>query len=264
MTRRSPPTLVALTVLATLAAPLAADQKADIPVSRVVLYSSGVAYFEHAGQVEGDATLALRFKTDQINDVLKSMVFADADGGTVSSVDYASNDPVERALRSFGIDLSGDPSLPDLLKQLRGAQIVVTAPEEVIGSVLNVQARQVVRGDPPVTLTEHFLTLVTESGIRTLPMDSIERLELTDGGLKDELEQGVGAACRVPRHRAQGAGHPLHRQRQAAGACGLSGRSARMEDQLPPRPDTAEQGNKAVAARMGDRREHVRQRLDQH
>ena len=84
MTRRSPPTLVALTVLASLAAPLGADQKADIPVSRVVLYSSGVAYFEHAGQVEGDATLALRFKTDQINDVLKSMVFADADGGYIN------------------------------------------------------------------------------------------------------------------------------------------------------------------------------------
>jgi len=191
MTRRSPPTLVALTLLASLATPLAADQKADIPVSRVVLYSSGVAYFEHAGQVEGDATLALRFKTDQINDVLKSMVFADADGGTVRSVDYTSNDPVERALRSFGIDLSGDPSLPDLLKQLRGAQVVVTAPEEVIGSVLNVQARQVVRGDPPVTLTEHFLTLVTESGIRTLPMDSIERLELTDTGLRDELDKAL-------------------------------------------------------------------------
>ena len=191
MIRRSPPTLVALTLLVTLAAPLAADQKADIPVSRVVLYSSGVAYFEHVGQVEGDATLALRFKTDQINDVLKSMVFADADGGTVSSVDYTSNDPVERALRSFGIDLSGRLGSPDLLKQLRGAQVVVTAPEEVIGSVLNVQARQVVRGDPPVTLTEHFLTLVTASGIRTLPMDSIERLELSDGVLKDELEKAL-------------------------------------------------------------------------
>lgn len=46
----------------------------EIPITRVVLFSSGVGYFEHNGPVEGDASCRLMFKTEQINDVLKSMV----------------------------------------------------------------------------------------------------------------------------------------------------------------------------------------------
>ena len=42
--------------------------------------------------------------------------------GTVASVTYASNDPIDRALRSFGVDISGNPTLADLLKQLRRLQ----------------------------------------------------------------------------------------------------------------------------------------------
>ena len=45
----------------------------ELTITRAVLFSSGVGYFEHTGQVEGDVTLSLMFKTDQINDVLKSL-----------------------------------------------------------------------------------------------------------------------------------------------------------------------------------------------
>ena len=42
----------------------------ELPVSRVVLYSSGVGFFQHSGTVSGDATVRFSFKTDQINDCL--------------------------------------------------------------------------------------------------------------------------------------------------------------------------------------------------
>src|ERR1700728_1388586 len=47
-----------------------AAEQAEVPVKQVVLFSSGVGYFEHFGSVKGDGTAELRFKTDQINDVL--------------------------------------------------------------------------------------------------------------------------------------------------------------------------------------------------
>jgi len=31
------------------------DKPTDIPIKRVVMFSSGVAFFEHTGQVEGNA-----------------------------------------------------------------------------------------------------------------------------------------------------------------------------------------------------------------
>ncbi|MBI1870819.1 MAG: hypothetical protein HYS07_06475 [Chlamydiae bacterium] len=44
-------------------------ENTDIPVKTVTLFSSRVGYFEHGGEVHGNAASELRFKTDQINDL---------------------------------------------------------------------------------------------------------------------------------------------------------------------------------------------------
>ncbi|MEP6754345.1 MAG: DUF4139 domain-containing protein, partial [Chthonomonadales bacterium] len=48
-----------------------------LPVKAVTLFSSGVAYTERSGDVTGNATLPLVFRTAQINDILKSLVQID-------------------------------------------------------------------------------------------------------------------------------------------------------------------------------------------
>src|ERR1700758_5275148 len=100
-----------------------ADAQAKVPVREVVLFSSGVGYFEHFGSISGDSQTVLRFKTDQINDILKSLVLQDLDGGKVGAVTYPSQGPVTRTLKSFQVDLTANPPLADLLNQLRGAQL---------------------------------------------------------------------------------------------------------------------------------------------
>ena len=178
-----------------IAAPNAAPNAAaptELPVTRAVLFASGVGYFEHTGTVEDNANVRLLFKTEQINDVLKSMVVMDEGGGSVSTVTYPSNDPLERSLRSFGVNLSGNPTLPALLTQLRGAEITVSAPDKITGKILNVEARNRVVGQPPATITEWSLTLVTDTGIRTIPMDSVQSLEFSDAKLRDEMNKALG------------------------------------------------------------------------
>jgi hypothetical protein len=41
-------------------------------VSRVILYKSGIGYFEHLSRVTGNQKLAVQFTGDQLDDVLKS------------------------------------------------------------------------------------------------------------------------------------------------------------------------------------------------
>ena len=83
--------------------PAADNAQADVelPVRAVTLFSSGVGYFEHFGTVAGEAGTQLRFKADQIDDLLKSLVLQDLDGGVVSTVTYPSAEPLERQLGSF-------------------------------------------------------------------------------------------------------------------------------------------------------------------
>src|SRR5205085_4890013 len=108
----------------------AAARQADVPVKSVVLFSSGVGYFEHYGSVKGDGSTELRFKTNQINDILKSLILQDLDGGKVGVITYPSQDPIAKTLRSFQVDITSNPSLGDLLNQLRGAKVRLTVAGE--------------------------------------------------------------------------------------------------------------------------------------
>src|SRR5438552_3799762 len=72
---------------------------AKLPTKRVVLFSSGVGYFQHQGKVDGDATIDLKFRVENINDLLKSMVLEDRGGGQISTVTYGSRDPITKTLQ---------------------------------------------------------------------------------------------------------------------------------------------------------------------
>src|SRR5688572_10238440 len=58
-----------------------ARQASDLPLGRVVLFSSGVGFYEHDGEVTDDAKVELKFNVDDVNDLLKSMVLQDLGGG---------------------------------------------------------------------------------------------------------------------------------------------------------------------------------------
>src|SRR5689334_11155831 len=120
-------TLIALGLSALLAVGASAQEKkeAQLPIKKVVMFNSGVAFFEHNGKVQDDAKLDLQFNTKDINDLLKSMVLQDLDGGKVSTVTYTSRDPITKTLRTFAIDLTSNPTLAQLLSQVRGEKIEI-------------------------------------------------------------------------------------------------------------------------------------------
>src|SRR5206468_6812074 len=98
-----------------------------LPVTRVVLFNSGVGYFTRGGEVDGDARVDLVFPEEDVNDLLKSMVLEDLGGGRVAAVSYDSREPVERTLSSFAINLNGNPTVAQILQQARGERVEVTA-----------------------------------------------------------------------------------------------------------------------------------------
>src|SRR3954452_20304983 len=88
-----------------------------LPIRQVVLFNSGVGYFQREGEVSGDARIDLTFPTTDINDLLKSLVLQDLGGGKISTVNYDSHDPIDKILRSFALDLNNNPSFGQILNQ---------------------------------------------------------------------------------------------------------------------------------------------------
>jgi hypothetical protein len=175
-----------------------ATKQADVPVKAVVLFSSGVGYFEHFGTVRGDGSTELMFKTGQINDILKSLVLQDLDGGKVSTITYPSQDPIARTLKSFQIDLSSNPNLGDLLNQLRGTQVIVTLPgEQIGGTILGVEKKQRPVGDKGNPVEVHVLNVLAEATIRSVELDEVRGIAIQNEELQAELNMALAALAQA-------------------------------------------------------------------
>jgi hypothetical protein len=169
-----------------------AENAAEIPIRRVVMFNSGMAYFEHEGNVEGDAQVDLKFNVRDVNDLLKSMVLQDQGGGTISTVTYGSKDPVTRTLQTFSIDLTGNPTLAGLLEQIRGERIEIDAPNPIAGVIVGVETRKKrVREESDEVIETTHLNLLTEDGLRSVPLESVGRIKLADPKLNAELRQAL-------------------------------------------------------------------------
>ena len=149
-----------------------------------------MGYFQRDGQVEGKASVELQFKVDDINDLLKSMVVQDLDGGQVSTVTYGSRDPLTKTLKSFGIDLTSNPTLGQLLDQLRGEQVEVLRPSPLKGTILGVE-KKTEHLDDKRTVESEYLNLLTDDGLQSLPMNQLQRIKLLNERLNSELHQAL-------------------------------------------------------------------------
>ena len=162
-----------------------------IPVRSVVLFSSGVGYFEHVGTIAGDVSTELRFKTNQINDILKSLVLEDR-AGRVSAVVYPSQDPLSKTLGSFQVNITGNPTLAELLTQLRGAKLTVTAQaERIVGTILGVERKLKAAGDKGQAVEVWVVNLISGGSIRAVPLDDVLKIELEEAQLQDELNKAL-------------------------------------------------------------------------
>ena len=166
--------------------------RADVPVSSVVLFSSGVGYFEHSGTVRGGAATELRFRTAQLNDVIKSLVLQDLDGGKVNAITYPSQDPLSKTLKSFQVDITANPGMAQLLNQLRGSRVSLQYQAERIGgTILGVEMRSQMHAQRDAVIEIPVLNLVSGGTIRSVELQSVTSLTLEDPQLQEELTKAL-------------------------------------------------------------------------
>jgi len=222
--------LLGLSVLLMAAVPMTAAAgegsksgapSSTLPLSKVVLYSSGVGYFQHDGPIQGNARLDLRFRAETVNDLLKSLVIQDFGGGRVSAVAFESRDPITKTLQSFGINLTNNPTLGQVLDQIRGERIEVAAPSVASGTVLGIERKEqpVGTGNPPAVIQVEYLNLVTEEGLRSIPLSQVQRIRLLNERLNGELQQALAVLA---------TGHDTQRKTVALTFEGQGARPARV------------------------------------
>src|ERR1700722_741341 len=167
-----------------------------LPITQVVLYSSGVGYFLREGSVDGTARIDLAFQAQDINDLLKSMVVQDLDGGHVATVSYDSNAPIEKTLKSFAVNLTGNPTFAQILNQARGEKVEVALtqananqPATLSGTVVGVERQRVAAGKD--TIETEVLNLWCTDGVRSLKMSDVQRVRFLSPVLEGEFKKAL-------------------------------------------------------------------------
>ncbi len=162
-----------------------------------MLFSSGVGYFQREGQIEGDARVDLSFPTQDINDLIKSMVLRDLDGGHISAVSYDSNAPVEKTLQSFAVNLSANPTFAQVLNQARGEKVEVVLqqsnaaqPGTMTGAVMGVEKQKVAAGKNEAVEIEQ-LNMWCADGMRSVKLADVQRVRFLNPVMDNEVRKAL-------------------------------------------------------------------------
>src|SRR5262245_19417974 len=168
----------------------------QLPLTHVHLFSSGVGYFQREGVVEGNTRIDLTFPVHNLNDLIKSMVFQDLDGGRISVVGYDSTDPSDKTLRSFALNLAGKPSYAQILQQARGEKVEVGLRSTTLtGTILGVEKQKQAQGKDLVEVD--VLNLWCADGMRSVKLPDAQRVRFLNPAVEREVKQALELLART-------------------------------------------------------------------
>lgn len=172
----------------------------SLPIRQVVLFNSGVGYFQREGDVDGNAQVELSFPTSDINDLLKSLVLQDLGGGKISTVSYDSHDPIDKILRSFALDLNGNPTFGQLLNQARGEKIELLVksdkkdapPIKILGTIVGMEVKRRPIGKDAVQVVDmETLNISGPSGLQGVNMEDVLGVRFLNVTLESEFQRAL-------------------------------------------------------------------------
>ena len=173
--------------------------RSNILLRRVELFADGVGFFQYGGLVEGSARTTLYFRSGQINDVLKSLVFQDSGGGQIGQAEFPSSQPLSVALSGFLVNLDGAPSMADILAQLRGhaITIVMSGKQQVTvrGRVMDVVRRHEYGASDKPNVPPRlawYVNLYRAGGFTSVKLDQAASIQIDNPKLAAEVHQALG------------------------------------------------------------------------
>jgi hypothetical protein len=163
-----------------------------LPLRRVVLYKSGIGYFQHDGRVRGNEEVEIDLTSGQLNDVLKSLTALDFSGGRIVGASYNSQEPAGHQLQSLPVPVAANTTLVSLLEELRGARLEVrNSAGAFTGRLLSVEEKSRREGAAEIKFNQ--ISLFGDGGqVRTFTLDSGTTFRFADRDLEMELTRALG------------------------------------------------------------------------
>jgi len=177
----------------------------NLPLRKVVILTSGLAYYEHSGSLNGAANIVIPFRLEAMNDALGTLVINDSASAN-PSVTYQSENTLIQTLRSLTVDISDSPDLATILSRLRGAEVELilnrvhliltpgesTEPQMVqntqIGRIAGIEYQEETYS-PGRRLP--YLILNTDRGLNSISLNNINSIKFLDPNIERDLNRAL-------------------------------------------------------------------------
>ena len=163
-----------------------------LPIKHVILSTSGVAHFEHEGEVTDDARISLSVQFDQVDDILKSLMVFD-NSGQLGSISLPGRAPLSQIFRDLPFSQQEINSPVALLNALQGAAVTVSGPTQIRGKIIRVVPETVTLDDGRQIITRHRLTLSSEKGLKQTVLEDLNAVRFDDAKLRMQVDQALKA-----------------------------------------------------------------------
>ncbi|MCB0078426.1 MAG: hypothetical protein KDD73_13510 [Anaerolineales bacterium] len=171
-----------------------------LSVRQLTLFKHGICVVVRRGAVTGEQ-LTLTVHRDQMNDLLKSLVALDHQGGQVRQLAFEAQEDRALKLSRVPIQLGSGTALVDLLRSLRGHPVRLQVDQAdhstpVEGLVVGLD----ITDEKPFKTGR--VTLRTNSGLRVLLLSAIRDITLLDAAIQADLDYVLDLVTAEPEQRA--------------------------------------------------------------
>jgi hypothetical protein len=165
-------------------------QAAELPLTRVVLSTSGIAQFTHSGPVTAGSTVDVAVRFDQVDDILKSLTVLDK-AGAIGPVSLPGQAPLAELFRDLPFGPDALDSSRALLNALVGSEVEIAGQVNAKGRVFRIDDQQISLPNNGGTTTRHRLTLMTDGGLVQAILEEVTTLRFPDPQVRAQIERAL-------------------------------------------------------------------------
>jgi len=159
-----------------------------LPVKSIVFYKHGVGFIERGAAFQGERSIELSFKKEEMDDVLKSLTVLDR-GGKVTGLSYETGEDVHELLEEKALVVPGDSAVTGLFSKLRGYIVSVTTPDgDVVGTVVGTDKHEKATKEGNVQTVTSVLLSGSDGKLRTVSLDRISDFEVRSPEAREDLD----------------------------------------------------------------------------
>lgn len=165
-----------------------------LPLRKLSLYKHGVGHFVHEGEISGREEILFSFRTQEMNDVLKSLVIIDESQQPVS-VKYEPLIPLQKQNGNLTWTISSGGNILAFLNQIRGAKIKFQLSES--SNQASVIEGQVIGTSLPPTSFKYnqeneneneVLLLVANDSVVKISLKTIVSFQILEDSLAEDIK----------------------------------------------------------------------------